>query len=408
MKRKIFLHIGFHKTATSSIQEGLYQNREKLIEMGYLYPIAGISPESTNKNHHMLGRQFDSRLPASARRSISDELAEEIQTSACNNVILSFEDFSILDRSDIELLHEYLDGLGEISVIAYVRSQTGYFFSTWTQITKSSKSVVDWDQYIKFKTRGESADFYKRLQPWSDIFGLDNIKIGVFEKSQIEPDIFVDFLAMCDVPNAASFEAPPVLNISPGIKTLEVVRYLTSILGVTTIPEKECISHAVADFVQQFGDQHGWDTQKANLITEEQHERIMNLFQESNRKLAREYLGREELFQDQFSGYERVKFSVEDLRASEVLQLMAFVIQQLADNPYRIPKARRWHERLQEYRKGAVPLSIHDDSWEDGEIFTELSVENERLRRQIQSIYQTRGWKLLNAFRSLRRWMIGR
>ena len=35
---KLFLHIGLHKTGTSSIQESLIQNKDNLVKEGILYP----------------------------------------------------------------------------------------------------------------------------------------------------------------------------------------------------------------------------------------------------------------------------------------------------------------------------------------------------------------------------------
>jgi len=38
MMKRIFLHIGFHKTGTSALQEYLSKNREYLLKQKILYP----------------------------------------------------------------------------------------------------------------------------------------------------------------------------------------------------------------------------------------------------------------------------------------------------------------------------------------------------------------------------------
>ena len=42
----IYLHIGMPKTGTTSLQKFLFDNREKLLEKGYLYPITGTKISS--------------------------------------------------------------------------------------------------------------------------------------------------------------------------------------------------------------------------------------------------------------------------------------------------------------------------------------------------------------------------
>jgi len=41
--KTVYLHIGLHKTGTSTIQFFLANNREKLAELGYLYPFKQVA-----------------------------------------------------------------------------------------------------------------------------------------------------------------------------------------------------------------------------------------------------------------------------------------------------------------------------------------------------------------------------
>lgn len=50
MIKNIFLHIGIHKTASTTIQNSLYTEREKLAEAGILYPVFNIR-ENNASNH---------------------------------------------------------------------------------------------------------------------------------------------------------------------------------------------------------------------------------------------------------------------------------------------------------------------------------------------------------------------
>ena len=53
MIKNIFIHAGFHKTGTTSIQVSLTQKRKILSKLGYLYPHAGI-PDWAKFGHHLL------------------------------------------------------------------------------------------------------------------------------------------------------------------------------------------------------------------------------------------------------------------------------------------------------------------------------------------------------------------
>lgn len=41
MSKQIHLHIGTHKTGTTALQQTLAENREQLVQQGFLYPQAG-------------------------------------------------------------------------------------------------------------------------------------------------------------------------------------------------------------------------------------------------------------------------------------------------------------------------------------------------------------------------------
>ena len=48
-----YIHIGTHKTGSTSIQDFLFKNRTKLRDRGFLYPLSGISPKNLFGQHHL-------------------------------------------------------------------------------------------------------------------------------------------------------------------------------------------------------------------------------------------------------------------------------------------------------------------------------------------------------------------
>lgn len=83
--KTIYLHIGIGKTGTSAIQQGLYNNRKKLYEAGFYFPVTGLA--ENNVGHHRLA-DFQADEPSRAVLQLYDELKKEIIGSCCNNVII--------------------------------------------------------------------------------------------------------------------------------------------------------------------------------------------------------------------------------------------------------------------------------------------------------------------------------
>src|SRR4051794_26074710 len=89
----ILVHIGMHKTGTTAMQTLFAANRDRLRELGVLYP--GQRPD-----HHLVARSFTQRAigPGGADKPPSprmwSELAAELRDERCR-VVLSSEFFSL-------------------------------------------------------------------------------------------------------------------------------------------------------------------------------------------------------------------------------------------------------------------------------------------------------------------------
>jgi hypothetical protein len=50
-RRKLFIHIGLHKTGTTSIQQCLTESSYQLHQAGMLYPVAGTRSQRPNTHY---------------------------------------------------------------------------------------------------------------------------------------------------------------------------------------------------------------------------------------------------------------------------------------------------------------------------------------------------------------------
>jgi len=157
---KAILHIGLHKTGTTSFQNACFANRESLIERGILYPT-----ESTLT----LGTTQHQGLVASLRFGERDDIARRIQKLAeisleYEALLLSSEDFSYLFGADDcenagEVTHATLKAaFAEVRYVCVVREDREILRSTLREMIESTGMPYDGTGFVK----REVGKFYGR------------------------------------------------------------------------------------------------------------------------------------------------------------------------------------------------------------------------------------------------------
>ena len=134
---KVVIHIGTHKTASTTIQDMFAHNAELLKQHGVIYPRLGRSA-----GHHGLVMSWN-KLPEvyaisgggpAALRQISDDYG-----SGDHTVFLSSEEFSRGaegSQVDFAKLRGLLSGFAEIEVICVLRSQWRFLQSVYLEVSK--------------------------------------------------------------------------------------------------------------------------------------------------------------------------------------------------------------------------------------------------------------------------------
>src|ERR1044072_5459246 len=95
-KRVCYIHIGPHKTGTTSIQVFLKENRSKLLKAGC------FAPETRNLygGHHLLVRQLCGLPVPEQHQGTSAAFASAVKNITCESIVISSEtlDRLLLDR----------------------------------------------------------------------------------------------------------------------------------------------------------------------------------------------------------------------------------------------------------------------------------------------------------------------
>lgn len=143
----LFVHIGTHKTGTTSIQHFLRTHASSLRECGIFVPTAGTL--SRVSGHHNIAWQVRNDPRYRAGAGGIDELIAELQRSQARTAVISSEDFEYLSQYPRELkaFDERLEAAGFATrYLVYFRDGAGYARSLFCEL-ESAKAWADYDAF---------------------------------------------------------------------------------------------------------------------------------------------------------------------------------------------------------------------------------------------------------------------
>lgn len=199
---RIFVHIGFHKTGTSSIQLLMDKNRDKMIDVGIFYYTGALNP-SNHVELHCAAMRDERVSPFKLRSGIrpNTEFIEATRTQVAKflqpagTFIFSAEGLSYLRYSDeIRTLHQLFGGR-EIEFIAYIRNQSDWLASYKAEMRKHAASpAARGDSYSNTQSNSWLLDFEARLAPFRDVAGTKlhviDYDMAVANEGSVIPSFF--------------------------------------------------------------------------------------------------------------------------------------------------------------------------------------------------------------------------
>ena len=284
---EIIIHIGRHKTGTTSIQHFLALNQDLLLDRyGIYYPEIGRDP--LMKYHHPLFRDWAENKKKLDLQLIN-EVIENAKRKSASRIILSSEILSrdsITETKWIQLKEAFNE---KITIIVYLRRQDKYLESMYAEEIKhgliNSKSTIN-------DTQTHNLDYFQFLAPICRTFKKNRIIVKSFDRV-IKLDLYQDFLKNLGITFNDEFQLPPgKLNQSLPWRYLNIVIYANDYpfirrLFINNISMRLIISLA-KNFPSFFN--------KPLPLTEEQRQEILSQYEESNKMVARKYLGEDDLF----------------------------------------------------------------------------------------------------------------
>jgi hypothetical protein len=199
--RRLFLHIGAHKTGTTALQQSLNQNRVPLAACGVAYASA---PTAAHLHQYLGFVTPGSFLPEGAMVLDPDGMVARLVAERCDTVVASSENFSFFfQRPAIAALAEVLrPHFDEVRIVSYLRRQDRHAVSHHQEGAKPNRHAEGalWGHAptalpAPSPQHGLYLDYDQRLGTWADVFGPDRIVLRVYDRTALKDgDIFADFL----------------------------------------------------------------------------------------------------------------------------------------------------------------------------------------------------------------------
>ncbi len=200
MGRRLVLHIGAHKTGTTSIQKFLFQNRSSLQEAGVSYVVPN---ENAAHLHEYL--QLDRSVLTHPHFKADVHGLLELLSSASGDVVIgSSENFSFLfdPREVSELASALQREFSDIKIVCYLRRQDRHVISHHQEGAKPYRVAEEllWGnstRALPARNAKQSLylDYERRLSYWANSFGEGALLLRPFEKSElVNGDVVDDFV----------------------------------------------------------------------------------------------------------------------------------------------------------------------------------------------------------------------
>jgi len=275
----LILHIGNHKTGTTSIQKAMVQEERFLRDNGYT-----VFRQGTKNNYLKYGNlsgwvQYMNNEFSVPHAVMFANLLHE----SGNKVIASGEGFSwLINEAEVNnLVLELKKVFNEVVVICYLRRQDKQVFSHYLQSSKDRTAVesrVFGSEIASVPSMNSNIDayldYYKRMMVWNGLLCEPPHKLIVknFERKLLqEEDIVCDFFSLLGL----TYNGPLIqTNISPSIEQ-SVVGHLCNGLNISASNQRAIF--------------RGLSSNNTPTISRETAGEIMDIYKDSNISLFQKF-----------------------------------------------------------------------------------------------------------------------
>ncbi len=241
---KCYLHVGVEKTGTTTVQEFLHTNRDRLAEHGCLVttaagernnwklPVAAYDLEQRDDLTRAAGVVGDGDLDRLRRQLVGDlsTVVKRAERSGCRQVIFSSEHLQSRLRTDTSLkrLASVLDaiGVGQVQVVVYLRDPAALVSSLYSTMVKNGSTG--------WRPPGPEHPYFNRvcnhqrtIEQFQSVFGAGSVIPRIFQPQDLVGASIVDDLLFAvglgDL-DTGDMARPAPLNESLSTTAVQILR----------------------------------------------------------------------------------------------------------------------------------------------------------------------------------------
>lgn len=302
--KTLYLHVGTPKTATSSIQKYLTQNRKVLEAHGYCYPRSqhkypGINPR--RNGHFLFGKVINENGERSKKKEALyyKEGMQQIRTAfqTYDNVILSDESIwyclSYFKKSLLTKLKEEAESAQfEIKVIVYLRRQDAFLLSRWNQAVKQNTSfaaTLSCEDYFAVEQQKEEKlyAYADKLDEIAKVIGKENLIVRRFEPGSWRDGLIIhDFMHEIGLDVSEDFQPlEQEANLRLGKNATEIKRVI-NLNRDFTAKEVSYLGKFLKDITN-----NGPQEEPTAMLEKAEMQQFLEKYETQNERVAEEYIG---------------------------------------------------------------------------------------------------------------------
>lgn len=192
--KEIILHVGLHKTATSSIQRSLADKLcQKLLTsnevlypkswpLNHSIPVYSVFSDEPEKYHINVRKKLTRDQVIKLNSGYLRKIEEEVASKNPSKLIISGEDISYLSVQSLQSLRDYLlttFNPSLIRVVVYVRNPVSLSISKMQEVIKNGHHTMESALSIDLNSKEHSIK--KRLIDIEQVFSRGNTEVYTFE-----------------------------------------------------------------------------------------------------------------------------------------------------------------------------------------------------------------------------------
>jgi hypothetical protein len=242
--KRLTLHIGSHKTGTSTLQATFRENEAALLSRGlavaYVPPWDHVHPLLDFVNPREI-------FPGGYRVTGPLEFAEFLARPPADHVFASSENFSFFFQQDTinDLATALKARFGEIRIVVYLRRQDRHAVSHHQEGAKANRPPEGllWGHSLTAlpdpaPLQRLYLDYNQRIAMWESAFGSANLSVRVFDRALLDKgDIVSDMLALIGVDGHGIVRSPDV-NISLSRMQAKVGHIANALIGDDSVTQR--------------------------------------------------------------------------------------------------------------------------------------------------------------------------